>query len=78
MDPEVRERFERMEGVVSGMLETVSGLLTLAAEHQRAIDKLRQAQEKTDEQLRQNEESIGVLVKMMDEWIRDRRNGQGS
>ncbi len=71
MDPEVNERFERMLGVLSG-------LLAPAAEHEKEHARFRERMALIEQAQRQNEERIAVLVKMMDEWIRDRRNGQGA
>ncbi len=75
MDSELNERFERLEGIVagqieavSGQLKTVSGLLKLVAENEREHARFRQAQQKTDEHL-------GIVIRMMDEWIRGQRNG---
>jgi hypothetical protein len=83
MEPEVRERFERLENLVGGLTEVVSGLVTVAAEQGRAMregfEQLRLRQEKTDEQIKHTDGTLSVLIRMMDEWIRSNpRNGKGS
>ena len=35
------------------------------------FEKLRLAQDRTDEQLKHTDEHLGVLMRMMDEWIRN-------
>ena len=77
MEPETRERFERVESVLFRLTDTLSSLAeivsSLAQKMQLLDDKLlslASAQEKTDEQL-------GILIRMMDEWVRNNpRNGK--
>ena len=69
MDPEVNERFERLEGIAAAQLDEIAGLLKLAAENEREHARLRELQET-------NEGELSVLIRMMDEWIRSQRNGR--
>ena len=42
------------------------------------LDRLRLAQEETNNQMKHTDQSLGILIRMMDEWIRNsRRNGPG-
>ena len=69
MDPETEQRFERLERMITSLVDATSheqrlsklaeiaaSLAESAAEHEQAIKKLREAQDRTDEQLRRNEE----------------------
>ena len=99
MDPEVNERFERIESSLVRLVE-------IAVSHEERLDRLTASQErlveshqwiveshqslvqshqslvaaqaKTDEQIKLVNEELGVLIRMMDEWIRNNpRNGSG-
>jgi len=71
MNQETSARFERLEGIVAGLLEVVAEHENDRVAMRESIDKLRLADEKTDEQL-------GVLIRIMDEWIRSNSgNGKG-
>ncbi|MBI3666727.1 MAG: hypothetical protein HY236_10985 [Acidobacteria bacterium] len=71
MDPEVSERFERVEANLEKLVGIVSSLTGVAKSHEERLHRLTETQAKTDEQL-------GILIRMMDEWIRrNPGNGKG-
>ena len=84
MDPEVNERFERLEGIVSGLVTIVAEQEKDRVFFRESLEQLRQG----DEQLQQGyerlvladektDEQLGVLIRMMDEWNRNNpRNGR--
>ena len=84
MEQEVRERFERMEGIVASLiqvavsheerLDRITDKLDLVGDK---LDRLAEAQARTDEQIRATQEEIkhtreelDILVHMVDDWIR--------
>ncbi len=99
MEPEISERFERVEtdlrllrDVASSLVEVArsqegrlqrlteaQGLLTEAEGRlTEAQGRLTEAQARTDELFKQTQGELSVLIRMMDEWIRNNpRNGKG-
>ena len=63
METEVRERFERLEGIVASLIQ-------LAQSHEDRLDRLVESQARTDEQIKHTQEELNVLVHMVDDWIR--------
>ncbi len=83
-----RLRIERLEAhersIVSNLDKVTRIMAEIAegrAEHEQHIRDLRakaEAQRAENEEFRKSvDERIAVVIKMMDEWIRDRRNGRG-
>ena len=98
MEPEVRERLERLERMATSLVEVAKSheqrlskleevMITLAEqvssheglmeEWRGKMDELRAVQAATSEQMKHTDERLNVVVKMMDEWIRERRRGNG-
>ena len=71
------ERLDRMERILEALAEEH---VAFASEHKQLLraqviltdrmDKLAQAQALTEQRFRDTDERIGILIKMMDEWIR--------
>ena len=84
MEPEVRERFERMEGIVASLiqvavsheerLDRITDKLDLVGDKLDLVgdklDRLAEAQARTDEQIKQTQEELNFLFHMVDDWIR--------
>ena len=92
MEPEVVERFERLEANLNHATDAISALIQLARSHEERLDRLTESQARTDEQIKQTQELIKqtqeeirqtqgeltILIRMMDDWIRrNPRNGKG-
>jgi hypothetical protein len=70
-------RLRRLEEFVEVL---ANAQIEFAAQHQQLLtaqvvlagrmDELAQAQKRTDEQLAHTDERLGVLIRMMDDWIR--------
>ena len=64
MEPEINERFERIESNLDRLVGVVSTLAEVVKIHEGKFV--------------QTQEELSVLIRMMDEWIRSNpRNGQG-
>lgn len=70
MDPEVNERFERIENKLETLVDVVTTLAQVATQHEEEIAEIRRIVRETSEQMKHTDESLGVLIRMMDEWIR--------
>ena len=70
MDPEVNERFERIESKLETLVDVVTTLAQVATQHEEEIVEIRRIVRETSEQMKHTDESLGVLIRMMDEWIR--------
>ncbi len=76
MDPDVSERFDRLENNLDRLADIVSSLVQVARSHEERLDRLTEAQARTDEVVKLTQEGLGVLIRMMDDWIRKNpRNG---
>ena len=71
MDPEVSARFERIETNLDRLTSVVTTLAEVAVSHEERLDRLTASQAKTDQQMKETDERMGVLIRMMDEWIRN-------
>lgn len=71
------ERLDRIEGILAALAEEH---VHFAAEHKQLLtaqvvlagrmDELAQAQKVTEQHFQDTDARMGVLIKMMDEWIR--------
>ena len=78
MDPEVSGRFERIETNLGQLVNVVTTLAEVASSQEKRLSR---QEEKTDgfEATRaeiyrlhqQNDEALSVLIRKMDEWIRN-------
>jgi hypothetical protein len=67
---DVGRRLTRLEDFVEVMAEEHKRLLTAQVVLTDRMDKLAEAQVRTNEQLRHTDKRMGVLIGMMDDWIR--------
>ncbi len=63
MEPEVNERFERIEGNLDRLIDVVSSLAQVVKSHEERLDRLAEFQAETHGEL-------SALIHTMDEWIR--------
>ena len=62
----------------------MSSLVEVVSAHDGKLNKLtddlillKERQEKTDEQIRATDEKLGILIRLMDEWVRRNPPGGG-
>jgi len=73
-----KSRLDRLEGL---MEQLIDDHLKFSDEHKKLLTaqvlltdgqaRLAEAQRHTDEQMKATDERIGILIRMMDEWIRN-------
>ena len=75
MEPDVRERFERLEANLTQLTQITASLVQVATSHQR-LDQLTDAERRLNLAQAETQEELSALIRMMDEWIR-RNPGNG-
>lgn len=78
MDPEVNERFERLENNLNRLVGVVSTLAQVVKSHEERPSTLDEKMVRLAEAQAQTQGELSVLIRMMDEWIKSNpRNGKG-
>ena len=78
MDADVNERFERLENNLGRLVEVVSSLAEVARSHEdrlgaseERLAALDARMDRNAELQAKNDEHLAIVIKMMDEWIRN-------
>ena len=74
---QAQERQSEIVGELIGIMrQAEEERLKAEQERRRAEEENRQAHRRFEEQHRETDERFSILIKMMDEWIRERRNNR--
>jgi len=79
MEPDVRERFERLETNLSTLVGVVTTLADVAKSHEERLHEMAKRMDTLAVSQVETQEELGALIRMMDEWIRNNpRNGKSA
>ena len=69
------EKVDKLSDKVDRTADSVAALLTIAEIHEREITAVSEAQTGTDEHLAETDKRLNALIKIVERYISERRNG---
>ena len=72
------EKVDKLSDKVDRTADSVAALLTIAEIHEREITAVSEAQTRTDEQRAETDKRLNALIKIVERYISERRNGDAS